>query len=78
MYQEIDFPKQYSHDNGHPMGIMEKFLRHGHDVEGKVILANTLVLRSKKPNHRTSCEKGNGAAHEEAPHAAHVHQKEPR
>ncbi|KAL9955088.1 hypothetical protein ACROYT_G036363, partial [Oculina patagonica] len=31
------------------MGIMEKFLRHGHDVEGNVILANTLVLKSKKP-----------------------------
>lgn len=31
------------------MGLMENLLRVYHDVEGKLILANTLVLRSKKP-----------------------------
>jgi len=31
------------------MGLLEENLRVFHDVEGKLILANTLVLRSKKP-----------------------------
>ncbi|XP_078373354.1 uncharacterized protein LOC144656935 isoform X1 [Oculina patagonica] len=43
------FRKQYSHDNGRPLGIMEKWCRQGHDTDGFLILANTLVLRSKKP-----------------------------
>ena len=43
------FQKQYSHDNGRPLGIMEKWSRHGNDTDGFGILANTLVLRSKKP-----------------------------
>ena len=43
------FQKQYSHDNGRPLGIVEKWMRLGHDTDGSRILANTLVLRSKKP-----------------------------
>ena len=42
------FQKRYSHDNGRPLGVVEKGLRHGHDMVGYLILANTLVLRSKK------------------------------
>ena len=32
----------------------------------------------QEANHRTSGKKGNGAAHEQTPNAAHVHQKGPR
>ena len=42
------FQKRYSHDNGRPLGVMEKWMRQGHDTAGYLILANTLVLRSKK------------------------------
>ena len=47
--RRIPFQNQYSHDNGRPLGVMEKWMRLGHDTDGLFILANTLVLRSKKP-----------------------------
>ena len=47
--KRITFQKQYSHEKGRPTGILEKFIAQGHYVEGNIILANTLVLRSKKP-----------------------------
>ena len=43
------FHTQYLHDNGRPLGVMENWLRHGHDTDGYLILASTQVLRSKKP-----------------------------
>ena len=43
------FHKHYLNDNGRPLGVMENLLRHGHDTIGHLILASTLVLRSKKP-----------------------------
>jgi len=43
------FPKQYSHDRGRPIGQLEDAWRLAHDMNGSLILANTLVLRSKKP-----------------------------
>ena len=42
------FQKRHSHDNGRPLGVMEKWMRQGHDTAGYLILANTLVLRSRK------------------------------
>ena len=43
------FHKHYLHDNGRPLGVLENWLRHGHDTIGHLILTSTLVLRSKKP-----------------------------
>lgn len=43
------FPKQYLHDNGRPLGFLEDALRRFHDENGFLILANALVLRTKKP-----------------------------
>ena len=43
------FYTQYLHDHGRPLGIMENWLKHGHDLDGYLILASSLVLRSKKP-----------------------------
>ena len=42
------FPKQYPHDNGRPLGLLEDALRRFHDENGFLIFANTLVLRTKK------------------------------
>ena len=42
------FPKQYLHDNGRPLGFLEDAMRRFHDENGCLILANTLVLRTKK------------------------------
>lgn len=46
--QKPKFQKNYNHDNGRPLGIMEELLRHVHDTTGSLILADTLVLRSQK------------------------------
>ena len=46
--QKPKFQKNYNHDNGRPLGIMEELLRHVHDTTGSHILADTLVLRSQK------------------------------
>lgn len=43
------FPKEYLHDNGRPLGFLEDALRRLHDENGVLILANALVLRTKKP-----------------------------
>lgn len=45
---ETEVPKNYNHDNGRPLGIMEELLRRVHDTTGSLILADTLVLRSQK------------------------------
>lgn len=42
------FPKEYLHDNGRPLGLLEDALRRFHDENGFLIFANTLVLRTKK------------------------------
>ena len=47
--KRITFQEHYSHDNGRPIGVIEKWLTHGHDAAGSLSLASTLVLRSKKP-----------------------------
>ena len=72
------FPKQYSHDRGRPIGQLEDAWRLAHDMNGSLILANTLVLRSKEPIQASVVKKSNGAADEETSYAAHVHQEEPR
>lgn len=46
--QKPKFQKHYNHDNGRPLGTLEEMLRYAHDTTGSLILANTLVLRSKK------------------------------
>lgn len=46
--QKPKFQKHYNHDNGRPLGTMEEMLRYARDKTGSLILANTLVLRSKK------------------------------
>ena len=43
------FPKEYLHDNGRPLGFLDDNLRRFHDENGFLILANALVLRTKKP-----------------------------
>ncbi|CAH3040698.1 unnamed protein product [Porites lobata] len=43
------FPKEYLHDNGRPLGLLEDALRRFHDENGFLILANALVLRNMKP-----------------------------
>ena len=42
------FPKHYSHDNGSPIDSTEEIWRIAHD-RNEDIIANALVLRSKKP-----------------------------
>ncbi len=46
--RKVTFKWSYSHDNGRPLGLMENAIRTFHDTKGNIILANTLVLRSKK------------------------------
>lgn len=51
------FPKEYSHDNGRPVGDMENRWRIYHDLNGSGILADALVLRSKKSIQATVVKK---------------------
>ena len=51
------FKKQYSQGNGRPVGPTENIWRIMHDKNGSVIIANTLVLRSKKPIQATVVKK---------------------
>ena len=51
------FQKQYSHVNGRPVGPTENIWRMLHDKNGSLLIAYTLVLRSKKPLQATVVKK---------------------
>ena len=64
------FPKHYSHDNGRPIDSTEEIWRIAHD-RNEDIIANVLVLRSKKPIKATDVKNAMRLL-TKTPHAAHA------